>query len=320
MSRCVVIGCGWAGMHHIKTVHKSSAATLVAVVDPAKEKREELAATYNVSAYSDLATLLAQGPAFDVGIVATLPDLHYELCNVLIAAGKHILCEKPVCRTSAEIAQLQQKADGAGVQFGVVFNQRYGAAVQKAKMLLTQEETLHLATASMYQHWPTKTGGHVKDTFMITDACCHLLDLLTYLCGPVQSIKAVAFKNESELYSDIAASILFKNGCVGSMTHSNVGGKLDTQHPFQCVELHTKRARYRMGNHCGPLTVYPHEQDAQLVYETSVFQRRDYVVSMHLACEDFLQALAQGRPLPADINDALTNMMVLEEAIASLKQ
>lgn len=113
-----------------------------------------------------------------------------------------------------------------------MFNQRYGAAVRRAKEMMEADGgTLHLITASMYQHWPTQTGGHVTGTFMITDACCHLLDLMTYLCGRCQQVKAIAAKVESELYSDISVSIRFRNGCVGCMSHSNVGGKLDTQPP-----------------------------------------------------------------------------------------
>lgn len=319
MNRCVIIGCGWAGLHHLETVVASAFAQLAAAVEPCGEKRESITRQYGVPVYESLDALLASNTAFDTGIVSTLPSLHGEQCAALIDAGKNILCEKPVCRTSNEIAALREAAEAAGVRFGVVFNQRYGASVRKAKELLEIEGgTLHLITASMYQHWPTKIGGHVTDTFMITDACCHLLDIMTYLCGSVQQVKVVASKVESELYSDVAASLLFENGCVGCMSHSNVGGMLNTQHPFQCVDIHTKNARYCIDNQCDRLTVYPHGSEARQVYETSVFQRRDYAVSMQLACEEYLRAVAKGLPLPADIDQALANMQVLEAILASI--
>lgn len=319
MNRCAVIGCGWAGRHHMETAAHSEFAELAAVVDPDENKRRAASERYGIPAYRTLEELLASPTEFDTGIVATLPGLHAEQCRLLIAAGKHILCEKPVCSTSAEIAALKREAQQAGITFGVVFNQRYGAAVRRAKEMMEADGgTLHLITASMYQHWPTQTGGHVTGTFMITDACCHLLDLMTYLCGPVQQVKAIAAKVESELYSDISVSIRFRNGCVGCMSHSNVGGKLDTQHPFQCVDIHTKNARYCIENQCDRLTVYPHDSLERLVYEPSVFQRRDYSVSMRLACEDFLRAVAQGRTPDANIDDALINMQILEAVLASI--
>ena len=320
MNRCVVVGCGWAGMHHLETVAQSNFAQLAGAVEPCREKARAVKKQYGVPVYESLEALLAGGPAFDTAIVATLPDLHKQQCLALLCAGKDILCEKPVCRSSEDIRVLCAAAQKAGRRFGVVFNQRYGAAVQQAKRLLAQEGgTPHLVTASMYQHWPTKTGGHIRDTFMITDACCHLLDLVTYLCGPVAEAKAVAVKQESELYSDMAAVLRFENGCVGTISHSNVGGKLDTQHPFQCVDVHTSLARYRIENQCDSLTVYPHGELARRVYETSVFCRRDYAVSMRAACEDYLCATAEGKAPPASLADALVNMEVLEAILASIR-
>lgn len=321
MNRCVVIGCGWAGQHHLETVVASEYGQLAAAVEPNEEKAAWVASKYGIPVYEDIQELLISGTPFDTGIVATLPGLHPEQCRALICAGKNILCEKPVCRSSAQIASLEKEAEAAGVRFGVIFNQRYGGAVRRAKELMEAEGgTPHLITASMYQHWPTKVGGHVTDTFMITDACCHLLDVMTYLCGPVQQIKAIASKQESELYSDVAVTMLFENGCVGCMSHSNVGGKLDTQHPFQCVDVHTKNARYRIENQWDRLTVYPHGEMDQRVYETSVFQRRDYAASMHLACEDYLRAVAEGKPLPADAAQAYANMQVLEDILSSIRK
>lgn len=317
----MVIGCGWAGRHHLETVADSEFAVLAAAVDPDEQARRRVRQKYGVPVFESLQALLASGLAFDTGIVATLPPLHAAQCAALIARKKNILCEKPVCRQSGEIKKLQSAARAAGIRFGVVFNQRYGAAVQQAKALLEQEGGApHLVTASMYQHWPTKTGGHIQDTFMITDACCHLLDLVAYLCGPVRQVKAVAHKTNSELYSDVAVSLLFENGCVGCLSHSNVGGRMDTQHPFQCVDVHTEHARYCIEDQCGRLTVYPHADLLRQIYEPSVFTRRDYAVSMRLACEDYLKAVEQNRPLPASIGQALVNMEVLEAALASIRQ
>ena len=122
MNRCVVIGCGWAGRHHLDTVAASAYARLAAAVEPDENKRQEAARRYGVPVYDSVESLLASGTGFDTGIVATLPALHGPQCAALIAAGKNVLCEKPVCRSSAEIAALGQAARKAGVRFGVVFN------------------------------------------------------------------------------------------------------------------------------------------------------------------------------------------------------
>lgn len=320
MKRSVVIGCGWAGAHHLRTAAESRYTRLVAAVEPDGKKGGQISWQYGIPVYKSLPELLESKTEFEIGIVATLPDLHKSMCEMLIEAGKDILCEKPVCRSSAEILFLQRKAFEAGTRFGVVFNQRYGPAVQKAKEQLEADgSTMHLITASMYQHWPVVCGGHIQETFMITDACCHLLDLVTYFAGKVCGVKAVAVKNESELYSDVIAVLTFENGCIGSISHTNVGGKLDTQHPFQCVDIHTKNARYCIENQSDRLTVYPHDGQMRKVWEPSVFCRHDYAVSMQMACEDYLRAVDTGQPLPADIHQAAENMHVLEAVLASAR-
>lgn len=319
MNRCVVIGCGWAGTHHMETIVASPIAQLVAVVESDPDRANIVAKEYNLPAFHSLNDLLCSDVNFEVGVVATLADSHKEYCVALADAGKHILCEKPVCRNSKDIEKIVQAVKKAGVKFGAIFNQRYGEAVQKAKELLTADHTpIHLITGSMYQHFPVQLGGHIREDFIITDSCCHLLDLITFFGGPVYRMNGIAKKINSEAYSDITALLDFESNGIGVMSHTTVGGKLDSQHPFQCIEIHTGNARYKIENHCDRLIVYPHDSMAQTVYETSVFRARDYSVSLRAACNDFLQALEKGGDPPIGIEEALTNMQYLEAITGSI--
>lgn len=319
MLRCVVIGCGWAGIRHINTIVKSPLARLAALVEPDAARAKEVADTHGVPVYHSLDALLGSGLEFEAGVVATLPELHRAQCIALANACKHILCEKPVCRSSKDIEEVAQAVCDNGVRFGAVFNQRYGAAVQKAKALIEEDGTaVSLITASMYQHAKAFLNGQIREDFLITDACCHLLDLVTYLGGPVRGVRGMAKKADGGIYSDVAALLDFEYGGIGVISHTSVGGKLNTQHPFQCIDIHTSRARYKIENHCDRLTVYPHENEAQIVYETSVFLARDYDVSLRAACNAFLQAIYEGGEPPAGIEDALSNMRILESITHSI--
>lgn len=321
MLKSVVIGCGWAGRHHLDTIAGSKIAALAAAADPDPAVRDEISRQYNIPVYNDTEELLKNVSGIDVAVVATIPDLHKPICIRLIDEGINIYCEKPVCRNSEDIRLLKELSEKKGVKFGVVFNQRYGDAVIKAKEILVRDNSaLHLVTASMYQHLPVKLTSNVREDFMVTDALCHLLDLVTFLCGPVKEAKAFANKIESELYSDVGAALLFENGCIGTISHSNVGGKFDTQHPFQCIDIHSAKCRMRIDNQFDRLTVYPHDEMGQIVYETSVFKRRDYAVSMKRACEAYLTAVYEGGELPSDVNSALVNMQVIERIKLSIRE
>ena len=95
MNRCVVIGCGWAGQHHLDAVAASEYGNLVAAVDPSAERQAFVADKFGIPVYASVKALLASRTPFDTGIVATLPGLHALQCRELIGAGKNILCEKP---------------------------------------------------------------------------------------------------------------------------------------------------------------------------------------------------------------------------------
>lgn len=320
MLRCAVIGCGWAGKHHLQTLEDNRETELVAAVEPDETLCRNIRRDFQIPVFSDVKQLLEGVPDIDIAVVATIPDLHKPVCITLIEKGIHIYCEKPVCRNSEDIRYLKELADAKGVRFGVAFNQRFGDAVLKAKEILEEScGSVHLVTASMYQHLPDKMSDNVREDFMLTDAVCHLLDVVTFLCGTVREVKAFGIKKESEIYSDIGAVFLLQDGGVGTISHSNVGGMIETQHPFQCIDIHTKECRMRIENQFDRLTVYPHSGKEQLVYETSVFLRRDYGVSMERALDAYLKAIKEGGELPSDITSALVNMQVIEEMKDSIQ-
>lgn len=320
MIRCVVIGCGWAGRHHLNTLKSRSDVVLAGAVEPLKSRQDEIADTYGIPVFSDVDMLLKSIPDIDLAVVATIPGLHREICTAVMEAGIDIYCEKPVCRSSEEILLLEEIANRKGVCFGVAFNQRYGDAVLKAQEILSHNSVkFHLVTASMYQQLPVNLSDNIREDFMLTDAVCHLLDAVTFLCGPVKAVKAFANKLQSELYSDVGAVLLFENGAIGTVSHSSVGGALDTQHPFQCIDIHTDEFRMCIDNQFDRLTVYPHTRKERLVYETSVFRRRDYVISMERALGAYLEAVKNGDEPPCGLAAALVNMQVIEEMKLSIQ-
>lgn len=316
--RCIVIGFGWAGQRHARAVAACEVAELAAIVEWDAEKREQAAAQYSVPVFAEIEDVLA-GISFQTAIVATLPTTHAELCGLLLKNGKHVLCEKPLSRNVGEVKQLAALAEKQGVQLGVVFNQRYGHVVQMAKNLLSRDlSSRQLITASMYQNFPKEPQGHFGPNYLLTDSCCHLLDLMTYLIGPAVEGSAVGYQNQAGICTNVAAVLQFENGCVGTMAHSAWGGVLDTQHPYQQIDIHTEQARYCIENTVGRLTVYPHGNEMRQVYEPSVFERRDYDLTLEMACQDYLRAVAAGKKAPVSVSDALQNAFMIEHLCSTM--
>ena len=85
-----------------------------------------------VAAFADLNVLLADGPRFDAVAICTPPQIRTDLARRAIAAGKHVLLEKPPTATLAEIADLTGRAAAAGVTLFAAWHSRFAPMVAAA--------------------------------------------------------------------------------------------------------------------------------------------------------------------------------------------
>jgi len=319
MVNAVVIGCGWSGQYVLQELGDCSQVNIVAVVEPDEKKGFLYSRKYACRHFLSLKDLLESMVEFDTGFVCTLPSIHFSVCQTLIKLGKNIFCEKPVCRDADQVLFLGELTRQKSCKFGVNYNQRFAPAVQMAKEELLQDTLVHLITGSMYQRGPKKTGGHVEDHFLITDSCCHILDLMCFLNGRVIKAAALINRINSDIVSNITVNLLFENGSIGNMFHTFVGGVLDSQHPFQSVEIHTEKARYVINNLYDSLTLYEHDSLMHKVFSPSVFQPRNYGHSMRASVRAYILSVDKHLPLAVDIEDAIYNARLLRTIIKAIE-
>ncbi|GIQ68805.1 gfo/Idh/MocA family oxidoreductase [Xylanibacillus composti] len=321
MLNVIIVGAGWAGNLHAEAVCRHAGANLAAIVDQDEAKARDLSRRMgHVPVFGSAAQCMEAGIPFDAALLCTLPDTHVELAESLIRQGKHVLCEKPMGRASAPIAALIKLAQLNRVNVGVNFNQRFSPAIRELKARLDSDGTVHLAHASMHQHGPVHITDHTHEHFILTDACCHLLDTLMYLNGPIESVHAFGSKIASEIYSDVSVNLRFHNGSIGSMTHTFVGGLHESQHPFQRFDVSTGKARYTVENMLDSLTIYPHPDSFSQRWMPSVFRPRDYASTMLEAVSAWLDSVIGNKEAPVDLSCAMENARVAEACVQSLVQ
>lgn len=103
--RLGLIGCGRiAQAAHLPAIAKSGAVELVAVADPSRMLAEGVGAQWHVPAFTSAEELLAA--PIDAVLIATPDRFHHPLGMLALAAGKHVLMEKPLAATSTEAEQL----------------------------------------------------------------------------------------------------------------------------------------------------------------------------------------------------------------------
>ena len=143
-------------------------------------------------AYPSLDALLAD-PAVDIVHVTSPNDLHVSQTMAILAAGKHVVCEKPSALTAAESGELVALAERSGLVNATNFNIRYYPLNQHARELVAGGGLgdVRLVTGRYFQDWlllesdwnwrlQPDRGGALR---AVGDIGSHWLDLMTFVTG-----------------------------------------------------------------------------------------------------------------------------------------
>jgi D-galactose 1-dehydrogenase len=128
--RVAIVGFGKiARDQHVPAIAATEGVELIAVADP-------VASLPGVAHAATLVELLRGGPDIDAVAICTPPQVRQAQAAIALAAGKHVLLEKPPGATVAEIAPLAVAARAAGRTLFTAWHSRYAPAVEPARQLL----------------------------------------------------------------------------------------------------------------------------------------------------------------------------------------
>jgi predicted dehydrogenase len=199
--RVGVVGTGhWAVEAHIPGYRACPGVEVVAVCSRTRERGETVARSAGIPrTYTSAAAMVVEEP-LDVISIVTPDDCHPADASAAIAAGLHVLCEKPLARTFAEAARMAEAARGAGVLTKVGFTMRYAPAVMRLHELVAAGD---LGTPYLLQmflqngqfldpakprHW--KMTREHAGAGAIVEYGIHGLDLARWLLGDVNRVSA----------------------------------------------------------------------------------------------------------------------------------
>jgi len=205
---------------------------VVAVADVVGETAHRRAAELGAAAYTDFRQMIAEGE-FDAVDICLPHHLHAEAIVTAAQAGKHILCEKPLCLTVEQASQVQQTVSAAGVTLMCAHNQLYLPVVAKAKEFLDEGVLGRVyevrTTDSFYNDFhpesmgwrasvATSGGGELMDTGY------HPTYLMLHFAGasPVEATALLSQHRLSFMEGEDSAQVLvrFENGVVGHLVTS----------------------------------------------------------------------------------------------------
>ena len=123
MLKTGLLGAGRIGQVHAQTITAHRGSELTAVSDYFPEAAEKLAAEYGSTARTTEDIL--GDPEIDAVLIATSTDTHSDLIEAATAAGKAVLCEKPVDLSLERARACKAKVDAAGKPVMIGFNRRF---------------------------------------------------------------------------------------------------------------------------------------------------------------------------------------------------
>ena len=228
-----LIGAGGIAGEHVKAyaAHPDT-ITFTAVADPVHDAAVARAGDTGAQVFADYRTMLAEADIDAVDIC--LPHhLHRDAIVAAAEAGKHILCEKPLCLTMEEAADVQAAVERSGVTLMCAHNQLFFPAVAKAKELIssgalgdlyevrtTDSFVNHFDPANMgwRAHAATSGGGELIDTGY------HPTYLMLHLAGaaPSQVASMLATHRLKFMEGEDSANVMvrFDNGVIGTLVTS----------------------------------------------------------------------------------------------------
>ena len=198
--RVAVVGCGYWGSKHVRVLQSTEGVDQVVLVDAHETRLQSLVRSYpNAPAFTSLEQAL---PHVDAIVVATPPTSHVPIALRAIAAGKHVLVEKPLAPTAAEARQLISAAADAGVLLMTGHTFEYNPAVWKLRELVQSGvlgDVYYIDSARL------NLGLYQTDVNVILDLAPHDVSIINYVLGeqPV-AVQAWASRHAHPRFEDVA--------------------------------------------------------------------------------------------------------------------
>jgi predicted dehydrogenase len=216
--RAAVVGTGYLGRFHAQKYARLAGCELVAVVDGREEVRNAVAAEVGSNAISDYRELLGKVDA--VSVVTPTPA-HFEIADAFLAAGAHVLVEKPITETPDQARSLIARAAAGKRVLQVGHLERFNAAILAAEPHISAPRFMECQRLAPYKERGT-------DVNVVLDLMIHDIDLVQSLAGSeivsIDAIGSPVFSGEIDIAN---ARIRFANGCVANTTASRVSLKTE---------------------------------------------------------------------------------------------
>jgi predicted dehydrogenase len=319
--RVGIAGSG-VGQAHIRAFQSLPDQFEVVVLCGTKEaKTRDIAAKYDIPRFSTDIGELYRMDDLDVIDLCTPSHQHVEQVQQALAAGKHIICEKPVAGSLREVDELIQAEAASDRRVMPIFQYRFGRGLQKLKFLvetgvagqayLSTVETAWRRRADYYAtwhgRWETELGG------ALVTLAVHAHDVLTYVIGPARRVLAhtATLVNPIETEDCISASLEMADGSLASLSVTTGSAAQITRHRFCFSNLTAESNTEPYENTTDPWTFTGDSPEMEERIAGTLSRFVPLPEDFEGQFFRFYTALQQGAELPVTLADARTSLELI---------
>ena len=314
-----IVGTGSMGTTHAEAWAETG-AEIAGFVSETVEAAGELAAAYGVRVYPTLGAMLTD---VDVVDICTPTHLHYEMVLQAAAAGKDIICEKPLARTEEQALEMVRATGAAGVRLLVAHVVRFFPEYAQARELVAAGKIGRPAVIRLSRgsYRPKKPIGNwfldeAKSGGILMDLMIHDFDYARWVAGEVESVYARRVsENDPEASVDYGLAILRHRN--GALTH--VAGAWAYPPPTfrTALEIAGDQGLIQFDSESSaPITSLLRAVDGEapdVAIPASPLSESPYTTEI----KAFYRALRDGTPAPVSAADGLAAVQIAAAAIES---
>lgn len=195
-----IIGAGNISDQYLSHLTRFPDVHVLAIGDVVEERARSQAEKYGVPRAGGV-DLVLEDPDIAIVVNLTIPAVHVQVSEAIIAAGKHVWTEKPIGVDREESRRLLETADAAGLRVGVAPDTVLGPGIQTAKRAIARGDIGRPLFATTSFQWQGPELFHPNPAFLYAKGAGPLLDMgpyyvsaLVHVFGPVAAVAALGLQ------------------------------------------------------------------------------------------------------------------------------
>jgi predicted dehydrogenase len=320
--RIAVVGAG-IGAEHIKGYQELPELFDIKVLcDVQIARAAAVAEKYGLEKVSDSFEELCRRSDIDVIDICTPPGLHQGQIQAALKAGKHVICEKPLVGSLAEVDLVSRLASESGCRVMPIFQYRFGHGLQKLKYLVEQKlageafvfnvDVAWWRDSEYYRNpWRGKRATELGGALL--SQAIHAVDMVLYILGPAKSVfgRTTTRVNQIEVEDCVAIAMEMADGSLGtiSVTLGSLAEISRHRFTFRNVTAESNIEPYANSREPWAFTFNPAGNEKQM--KESLERLKPFPERYAGQFYHFYHALRDGKELPVTLGDARAALEVV---------